>query len=64
MSAWDIFLKDINENNLIKSGDRILLAVSGGPDSACMLHLFWRLSKKINIELMIEIGRASCRERV
>lgn len=52
MSAWDIFLKDINENNLIKSGDRILLAVSGGPDSACMLHLFWRLSKKINIELI------------
>lgn len=34
------FLSYINSKNLIKSGDRILLAVSGGIDSMVMLHLF------------------------
>ncbi|MDR1928700.1 MAG: tRNA lysidine(34) synthetase TilS [Endomicrobium sp.] len=33
--------------------DRIILLVSGGIDSVCMLHLFWRLKKKININLLI-----------
>jgi tRNA(Ile)-lysidine synthetase, N-terminal domain len=52
MNAWEIFLKNTVDNGLAENGDRILLAVSGGPDSVCMLHLFWRLSKKMNIELI------------
>ena len=52
MSAWEIFIKSADESGLIESGDKILLAVSGGPDSICMLHLFWRISKKVNIELI------------
>lgn len=31
-------LKTINENNLIENGDKIVLAVSGGPDSIAMLN--------------------------
>lgn len=52
MSAWEIFLKNSNENNLFERGDKVMLAVSGGPDSVCMLHLLWRLSKKIDMDLL------------
>ena len=34
------FKKFISENNLIKTDERILLAVSGGIDSMVMAHLF------------------------
>ena len=34
------FKRFISENNLIKPGDKILLAVSGGIDSMVMTHLF------------------------
>ncbi|MCA6072509.1 MAG: tRNA lysidine(34) synthetase TilS [Endomicrobium sp.] len=53
MKVWDIFYRNIVRNNFIKSKDRIVLAVSGGIDSMCMLHLFWRLAKKINIYLVV-----------
>ncbi|MDR0956446.1 MAG: tRNA lysidine(34) synthetase TilS [Endomicrobium sp.] len=53
MKAWDIFYDNIVRNNFVKSKDRIVLAVSGGADSICMMHLFWRLAKKINIDILI-----------
>ncbi|MDR1195750.1 MAG: tRNA lysidine(34) synthetase TilS [Endomicrobium sp.] len=53
MKAWETFLKNVNGNNLVKPEDKALLAVSGGQDSMCMLHLFSRLAKKINIELLV-----------
>ena len=46
---FDRFKKFIAENNLIKPGDRILLAVSGGIDSMIMADLFLRLGNKIGI---------------
>jgi tRNA(Ile)-lysidine synthase len=52
MNSWDIFYQNIVQTGLVKSGDRIILAVSSGPDSVCMLHMFWRLAKKIQIELL------------
>ena len=36
----DRFLSFINEKKIVSSGDKILLAVSGGIDSICMTHLF------------------------
>jgi tRNA(Ile)-lysidine synthase len=39
----------IGENNLIRPGDRILLAVSGGIDSMVMAHLFLELGYKTAI---------------
>jgi tRNA(Ile)-lysidine synthase len=43
------FKKFIFENNLIKPGDKILLAVSGGIDSMVMAHLF--LGQNYNIAI-------------
>ncbi|HZK60833.1 MAG TPA: ATP-binding protein, partial [Anaerovoracaceae bacterium] len=43
------FKRFIAENNLIKPGNRILLAVSGGIDSMVMTHLFLRLSYETGI---------------
>jgi tRNA(Ile)-lysidine synthase len=43
------FNKFIFENNLIKQGDNILLAVSGGIDSMVMAHLFLRCNHKTGI---------------
>jgi len=48
----DDFKKFITDNNLIKKGDRILLAVSGGIDSMVMTHLF--------LQIGIELGIAHC----
>jgi len=46
------FRKFLTGNNLVKEGDKILLAVSGGIDSMVMTHLF--------MESMHEIGIAHC----
>ena len=43
------FKKFIAYNNLIKPGDRILLAVSGGIDSMVMTHLFQQLENNVGI---------------
>ena len=39
----NIVEKTIKNNNLIKDGDKIVLAVSGGPDSICMLDVLYKL---------------------
>jgi len=43
------FNKFISDNNLIKTGDKILLAVSGGIDSMVMAHLFLQMNYRIGI---------------
>jgi tRNA(Ile)-lysidine synthase len=43
------FKKFIEDNNLIKPGERILLAVSGGIDSMVMTHLFMQSEYEIGI---------------
>jgi tRNA(Ile)-lysidine synthase len=53
MKAWETFYKNINCRALVKSGGAVLLAVSGGKDSMAMLHMFWRLSKKIPLSLYV-----------
>lgn len=46
-------LETIRKDNLIKSGDCIVLGVSGGPDSACLFHLFTNLQKDINFSFVV-----------
>lgn len=44
-------LRFIKENALIKVNDRILIALSGGPDSIFVLHFFNKFRKKFKIEI-------------
>jgi tRNA(Ile)-lysidine synthase len=44
-------LSYIKDNNLIKCGDKILIALSGGPDSVCLLNILFELKEKLNIDI-------------
>lgn len=46
-------LKTIEENHLIIPGEKIIVAVSGGPDSVCLFHALWQLKEKLKINLAI-----------
>lgn len=41
----------IKENSMIKSGDKVLVALSGGPDSVCLLHILSELKELLHIEV-------------
>lgn len=43
--------KSINEHELLREGDRVLVALSGGPDSVALLEVLASLKKKLSLEL-------------
>ncbi|WP_436513323.1 tRNA lysidine(34) synthetase TilS [Clostridium thermobutyricum] len=45
------FIKYIEDNSLIKNGDHILVALSGGPDSVCMLNLLCSIRDEYNLKI-------------
>lgn len=49
----DRILQTIIKYNLIESGDKIVLGVSGGPDSVCMLIVLNKLRKKLNFDIVV-----------
>ncbi len=46
-------LKTIKDNNLINSSDRIVLGLSAGPDSVCLLHILANLKQELGFDLIL-----------
>ena len=46
-------LKFIKENKILQYGDSVILGVSGGADSICMLHTLCKLKKTLNLTLRV-----------
>ena len=51
--VFEKVLSTINKHNLISDGDKIVIGLSGGPDSVCLLHILNRLKEKLDIELYV-----------
>lgn len=49
----DRVLEYIQENQMIEAGDKIIVGVSGGPDSVCLLFLLKRYKKMLDISLAV-----------
>jgi len=46
-------LKTIKKYNLINEGDKIVIGVSGGPDSICLLHILHQFEEELKIKLYV-----------
>lgn len=53
MSVLETVATTINRNKMISEGDRLLIAVSGGPDSVALLHIMVKLAARYETELAI-----------
>lgn len=53
MSLAQKVLATIKKYKMIDRGDRLLLAVSGGPDSMALMHILFRLRDELNIGLHV-----------
>lgn len=51
------FVKDvlntINKHKLIKENDKVVVGVSGGPDSICLLHVLNNIKSMLNFEIVV-----------
>lgn len=46
-------LETISKYNLINRGETVVVAVSGGPDSICLLHILHKISQNLDIKLYV-----------
>jgi tRNA(Ile)-lysidine synthase len=46
-------LGTIRDYGLVDRGDRLVCAISGGPDSVCMVHILASLSSQLNLDLIL-----------
>ncbi|GFZ34187.1 tRNA(Ile)-lysidine synthase [Clostridium zeae] len=47
----DKVINFIREHHMIKKGDKVLVALSGGPDSVCLLHVLYMMRHELGISL-------------
>ncbi len=47
------FLETIKKYDMVKKDEKVLVGVSGGPDSICLLHLFYCLRHELEISLAV-----------
>ena len=52
MSTKQRFLKFIQDKQLISNGDGIVVGLSGGPDSVCLLNLLCEIREEMNIDIV------------
>lgn len=51
--VWEQFKKTVTENSLIRKNDSILVSVSGGADSVCLLHLLIKLQRTVMFKIAV-----------
>jgi tRNA(Ile)-lysidine synthase len=53
MLLQDKVLNTIKKYNLLTQGEKVVVGVSGGPDSICLLHALFVISKILDINLFV-----------
>lgn len=53
LSVEEQVYKCIKKYNLIEENDKIVIGVSGGPDSICVLHILNLIKEKLNVEIYV-----------
>ena len=51
MNLQDRVYDTIRQHHMIDAGDHIIVGVSGGADSICLLHVLWELQGRLQMEL-------------
>jgi tRNA(Ile)-lysidine synthase len=46
-------LATIDRYGMIQQGEKVLVCVSGGPDSTCMLDVLWRVSERLDLDIEV-----------
>ena len=53
MTLLDEVRKFIKQYQLINARDKILIGLSGGPDSVCLLDALYKLKNKYDLEIIV-----------